>query len=127
VRDFAIFAHMSAPHIWKLCPIEFNKEKIMEELTVTWTKAIRIWWSWFWRSMAYTLPVAFLFGFIVGISGQATNIDATTMAFITQLSGGLIGVFFAIFALKRVLAKSFNGYRIALVKTTDVSTSTVEA
>jgi len=89
----------------------------MEEIQVTCKWAIRVWWSWAWRAAVWTFPTAFLLGFCIGIVVGIIGVDPNSMGVWFQLLGVCIGVFFAIFTLKTVLSKKFNGYRLALIKT----------
>jgi hypothetical protein len=89
----------------------------MEEIQVTWKHAIKIWWSWLWRAVLWTLPTAMALGFIVGLMMASYGIPIEPYQLYLQAVGGCIGVFFGIYALKIVLTKkSFNGFRIVLVK-----------
>ena len=89
----------------------------MKEIQVTWIWAIKIWWSWCWRALAWTIPSAFLFGFLGGIVIAVVGVDLSEMIAWFQLVGICIGIFFGIFTLKTVLSKKFNGYRLAIIKT----------
>ena len=88
----------------------------MEEVEVKWIHAIQVWWSWLWRTMAYVLPLSFLVGIVVGISFNALGINIQENIFIPQLMGGVIGICFSVKIMKKILSKTFNGYRIALIK-----------
>lgn len=88
----------------------------MEEVEVKWIHAIQVWWSWLWRTMAFVLPLSFLAGMFVGIAFVALGINIQEYLFIPQIVGGLIGLYFSIKILKKILNKTFNGYRIALIK-----------
>lgn len=91
----------------------------MEEVSVTWMHAARVWWSFFWRMMLWTMPSAVAVGFVVGIAFAITGTPIEPYEILMQLIGGLIGVFFSVLAMKVVLSKRFNGYRLALVKIDD--------
>ncbi|BDX04711.1 hypothetical protein [Planctobacterium marinum] len=89
----------------------------MEEIQVTWKWTVKVWWSWFWRAMLWTFPTAFAVGFVIGMASAIMGLNTSEIGTYSQLLGGLIGLFFGIYALKVVLTKKFNGYRLALVKT----------
>ena len=91
----------------------------MEEISVTWKRAARIWWSWFWRAMLWTMPTAMGIGFIVGMAFGISGTPIEPFEAYLQLMGALVGLFFGIFAMKTILTKRFNGYRLMLVKTED--------
>jgi hypothetical protein len=100
----------------------------MEEVQVTWKHAIKIWWSWLWRAMLWTLPTALAFGFIVGLVMAMSGIPIEPYQLYLQAAGGFIGIFFGIYTLKIILTKkSFNGFRIVLVKTSEVEGVNIDA
>ncbi len=88
----------------------------MEEVEVKWIHATQVWWSWFWRTMIIVLPVSFLVGVITGLIMSSLSIDIQENIFLLQIVGGSIGIYFSVSMMKKILNKSFNGYRIALVK-----------
>lgn len=88
----------------------------MEEIEVKWTHAAQVWWSWAWRTTILALPVSFLVGMIMGFIMSALGIDILENAIFLQLIGVGIGLYFSVSVMKKILKKSFNGYRIALVK-----------
>ncbi|GAB3014120.1 hypothetical protein [Bowmanella dokdonensis] len=98
----------------------------MEEIKVTWKYAVRIWWSWVWRAMLWTFPTALLVGFLMGFILSIAGVSTEPYQPYLQLIGALIGIFFGIYAVKVVMTKRFNGYRIALVKTDTTETSTID-
>jgi ABC-type multidrug transport system permease subunit len=93
----------------------------MEEVEVKWIHAIQVWWSWLWRTMVLVLPISFLVGIVAGFIMVALDIDIQANTIFLQLVGGGVGIYFSIRVMKKILSKSFNGYRIALVKV-DAST-----
>jgi ABC-type multidrug transport system permease subunit len=88
----------------------------MEEVEVKWIHAIQVWWSWLWRTMVIVLPLSLLVGIIAGFIMSALSIDIQENTFFIQIVGGSIGIYFSVSVMKKILNKSFNGYRIALVK-----------
>lgn len=95
----------------------------MEEVEVKWIHAVQVWWSWLWRTMIFVLPVSFLVGMLAGVIMAALNLDLQKNAYLLQIVGAGIGIFFSIRVMRKILNKSFNGYRIALIKV-DSSTET---
>lgn len=98
----------------------------MEEITVTWKYAAKLWWSWFWRTLVWTIPAAICLGFFVGLVSAMTGFPLGEYAFLLNLVGTLMGMFFGICAMKTILNIRFNGYRLALIKT-DESASAINA
>ncbi len=93
----------------------------MEEVEVKWIHAIQVWWSWLWRTMVIVLPLSLLVGGVAGFIMGVLSINVQENAFFLQIVGGCIGIYFSVSVMKKILSKSFNGYRIALVK---IDTST---
>ena len=78
----------------------------MTEIKLTWMKAIKIWWSFFWRGVF----VAILCGFIVNF-GSIAGYDIK----ITVLLTFIVSILLQIHIVKYVLGKKFTGFRIALL------------
>lgn len=91
----------------------------MEEVEVTWVQAARIWWSWAWRFLIWTVPTAVLFGFSIGLALAFLGLSIEPFTPYIQGFGAAIGIFFGIFAMKNIMGKQFNGFKIMLVKTGD--------
>ncbi|WP_199609523.1 hypothetical protein [Flocculibacter collagenilyticus] len=88
----------------------------MEEIEVKWIHAMQVWWSWFWRTMVWVLPVSFIIGVIVGVMFNVLDLSMYDNIYLIQMFGGAIGIYFSIKVMKKVLNKTFKGYRIALIK-----------
>ena len=94
----------------------------MEEIEVTWWRAARIWWSWAWRALLWTIPTAVLLGFALAALGLSVEPFTPYI----QTTGAGIGIFFGILAMKKIMGKQFNGFRIVVVKTADNENSQIE-
>lgn len=92
----------------------------MEEIEVTWTYAVRVWWGWFWRATLWIIPASFVAGLILGIIFMAIGVDIEAYMWIANLVGGAIGVYFSVAMMKKILSRKFHGFRLALIKTEDV-------
>ena len=87
----------------------------MEEIAVTWGYAIKIWWSLTWRIVLFGGLAGFALGLLFGLFGAATGTaDEVTHAW-GQISGMLVSIPVAIWAVKSILNKDFKKYRIILV------------
>ena len=85
------------------------------ELDVTWLRAVQVWWALFWRSLAYTVVPAGLFGGIVGAVLAVNKIPAEPHLWKVQVVCGVAGIFIGIWITKIILSKGYPGFRIALV------------
>ncbi|MBC3766049.1 hypothetical protein [Neptunicella marina] len=91
----------------------------MQEIEVSWKIALRIWWSISWRTAVIILPTTFLVGAILGFGMALFSIPIEPNKIYLQLLGASISIVLSVWILKWVLGKSFNGYRIAIVKHED--------
>ncbi|GGZ63431.1 hypothetical protein [Paraglaciecola chathamensis] len=98
----------------------------MEEIEVTWWRSARIWWSWAWRALLWTIPTAVLLGFAIGFTLAALGLSVEPFTPYIQTTGAGIGIFFGILAMKKIMGKQFNGFRIVVVKTADNENSQIE-
>ena len=80
----------------------------------TWGHALRVWWSWQWRTIVFglilsviTMPIGMVAGIVFGQS-RVGHIVAQLMGFLTF-------AFVGIFVMKDILDKEFNGFRVAIL------------
>lgn len=88
------------------------------ELEATWRRAIKVWWSYLWRSLIAVVVamimggvLGFIIGFVMGTSGA----EETTVQIITAPLGMVIGLAVSIVPMKLILNKDFGEFRLALV------------
>lgn len=90
----------------------------MQELDVTWLRAIKVWWSMVWRVVAVSIlvgiAISVVTGFIAGIFGYEKGVQA-----ITQLLGVITGIPIGIWAMKVVLGMEYADFRIALLPSSE--------
>ena len=86
----------------------------MEELEVTWNRAIRIWWSLAWRGLLFGVIAGAIVGFIVGVAMGALGRPEEGGIY-GQVAGMIAGIPVGMWVVKVVLSKEFRHYRIALV------------
>ena len=96
------------------------------ELEVTWKRAVKVWWSYFWRNiiaiivaMLIGVVVGFIIGFILGAMGVSTQ----TIQFITAPIGMIIGLLISIMPIKMILAKDYGEFRLVLLQTSSAEQS----
>ena len=82
---------------------------------VTWTRAMKVWWSIIWRSTLLTLLGSMLFGVIFSVLGGILNIDTGTGVIYSSLGGFVIGMLSGIYAVKKILSKNFSDFKVALI------------
>jgi ABC-type amino acid transport system permease subunit len=85
----------------------------MQELEITWQRAVRIWWAWLWRALALSLVCGGVIGFAIGFFGAMLgfrNIDP-----LITVVGLVVGVVAGVAMLVTALKKKYPGFRVALV------------
>jgi len=87
----------------------------VEEIQVTWGYAIKIWWSLTWRVALFGGLAGFALGLLFGLFGSATGTADEVIHSWGQISGMLVSIPVAIWAVKSILNKDFKKYRIILV------------
>jgi|SRR5882762_2504747 len=80
----------------------------------TWSHALRVWWSWQWRTIVFglilsviTMPIGMVVGIVFGVSGVGH--------LIAQLMGFLTFAFVGIFVMKDILDKEYKTFRVAIL------------
>ena len=87
----------------------------MEELEVTWERAVTVWWSVTWRSAVIGTLAALITGLGIGFFGGLLNLNQLFVSRLLRLAGVVCGISAAIWAVKHVLAKKFRDFRIVLL------------
>ena len=82
----------------------------MREVELNWERAIKVWWSLFWRGVLFGGIAGFIAGFIVGFLG-APNLGG--------LAGLVVGIPIGMWVVKIILAKSYSDFRLTLVSLDD--------
>lgn len=95
----------------------------MNEVEVTWKRAVKVWWSLFWKVALISVGLSFLIGMLLGFLGTAAGVAPTALRLISYLIGGAVGVFVGVAVLKSVLTKTFSDFRIVLVAKGQASVS----
>jgi len=87
----------------------------MNELEVTWGRALRVWWSIMWRALLFCFIAGFIAGFIVGFIGGMSGLDPKSIQLYAGIAGAAVGIPIGIWVVKTVLGKKYSEFRIALV------------
>ncbi len=87
----------------------------MPELEVTRSRALKIWWSLFWRSMMIfsVLGFAALWAVISGGEGHVTITGPSVFLFL--LTAFVVFVLISVVIMKSVLRKTFSDFVIVLI------------
>ena len=89
----------------------------MTEADVTWTRAVKVWWSLTWRSLLYggfaffaVMPI--VMGLTVLLSAQP---DPANVSLAASVGGAVAACLVVVWVVKRVLRTRFRDFRIALL------------
>ncbi len=86
----------------------------MEELEVTWERAVTVWWCVAWRSALFGFLGALAIGLVITFFGGALHLDPRFIHRLLRLVGIVAGAGAAVWSVKHVLAKKFRDFRIVL-------------
>lgn len=87
----------------------------MEELELTWTRAIKIWWSLVWRLMVYSMVLGLLISLPIGLLAAALGLDEAQTRMLSQGMASLLSLLLGIWVLRVVLSKHYSDFRVMLV------------
>jgi hypothetical protein len=87
----------------------------MNELEVTWGRAIKVWWSIMWRAVLFGFIAGLVAGFIVGFIGGMAGAATGTITTLSGIAGGIVAIPVGMWVIKVVLTKRYSDFRIALV------------
>jgi ABC-type antimicrobial peptide transport system permease subunit len=82
-------------------------DTVMQEVELTWGRAIKVWWSLAWRGLLFGGLAGFVAGMIVGVLGGEPIHGS--------LAGFVMGIPIGMWVVKIILAKSFSDFRLALI------------
>ncbi|PKD38815.1 hypothetical protein CWO84_17315 [Methylomonas sp. Kb3] len=88
----------------------------MQELDVTFSRTVQIFWSWAWRSTIYGLLVGAAIGFIASLITMVFGFDAQVTKPVAHYLSITAGLFVSLLVLSKVLKMKFSSFRIALVQ-----------
>ncbi len=81
---------------------------------ITWGQTLPVWWAFMWRCTVWSMVVGVVLGAIGGgIAGAVGRVDLSGM--IGVVLGYLGSIPVSMYAMKVVLGKQFNGFKIAVV------------
>jgi hypothetical protein len=89
----------------------------MQELELTWSRVLKIWWLLIWRGQLIAILIGFLLGFVWGVVvssiGRADLAETGGTAI-----GAAVGLVWGMFAVRMALRKQYADFRLALVART---------
>jgi hypothetical protein len=88
------------------------------ELEITWSRVLRIWWSYLWRNLIailVTVLIAGVLGFIIGFIMGAMGITVSVIKLVTAPIGFAIGLVISVVPMKLILGKDFGEFQLVLL------------
>ena len=82
----------------------------MQEVEITWGRAIKVWWSIMWRGSVYGFIAGFVAIFTVGEILTVSELETWGVPISI-----IAGIPAWMWAVKTVLAKSYSDFRVALL------------
>ena len=80
---------------------------MIQELDLTWSRVMSVWWLIFWRGSIGALLVGGVIGFIIGFIFGVLRIPG--------IPGGIGGLLWFVLVVRMALGKKYQGFRIALL------------
>jgi hypothetical protein len=87
----------------------------MQELEVTLGRVFSVWWLLAWRGTLGAVLIGGVVGFIIGFVGALAGVRQETIASLSTIAGGLVGLGWAIVVVRMALRKHYGDFRLALV------------
>ncbi len=88
------------------------------ELEITWSRAVRVWWSYLWRNLiaiVVAMIIGMVIGAIIGFILGAMGVPVRTIQILVAPIGFVIGLAISIVPLKMILGKDFGEFRLVLL------------
>jgi len=88
------------------------------ELEITWCRALKVWWAFFWRSliaMVVASIVGAIVGFFIGLVMGFLGAPPRALAFVAVITGMAIGLGLSVVPMKMILGKDFGRFRLVLI------------
>jgi ABC-type uncharacterized transport system permease subunit len=88
------------------------------ELEITWSRAVRVWWSYLWRNLiaiVVGLLIGMLIGAVIGFILGAMGVSLRTIQIVVAPIGFVLGLAISVVPLKMILGKDFGEFRLVLL------------
>lgn len=88
----------------------------LQEQEATWGVILKFWWAWTWRSFVLAMLLSLVLGFVMGLFAKMIGIDMRSSILFVNLSSIVVSLPVTFYMLKKVFAKDFGSFRIAIIK-----------
>lgn len=91
----------------------------MAPAEVSWSRALKVWWSLMWRIALWGALAGGILGFVIGALGAVAGADAAVVSGVIGIGGMLLAIPVGIWCVRTVLQASWSDFQIRLVGKTD--------
>jgi hypothetical protein len=88
----------------------------MNELEMTWSRVICVWWLIAWRGLLGAVIIAFPIALLIGAAGAWLGFDFQPVAIVGTVLAWLAGLAWGLFVVQMALRKHYKEFRLALVR-----------
>lgn len=87
----------------------------VESIQVTWMRAFKVWWSWIWRNLLFSVLAAAGVGTVLGFLMGLANVESEIIKNVCIIAGYIVFVPIGVAVTKLVLRKHYSDFKIALL------------
>ena len=91
----------------------------MEIVEVTWGRALKVWWTFMWKGMAFALLASIGVGLVFGFIGAILGLPQGAVMLFNALVGLLVGCFVGVWVIKGILYKRYSDFSVVLIANND--------
>ena len=88
------------------------KLKGKRKVNVTWAIALKIWWSFSWRSVLWGIPPGLCVAILVALIGKIFGLNPGVVGLITWV---IVWMLVGILVFKRILINNYRTFQILLI------------
>lgn len=88
----------------------------MKEIDLSFNIALRVWWSYTWRSVVIIFPTLFVIGAIAGMIIGGTGGVVEDYAILIQVVATILGSILSFVIFRDVLNKRYKTFRLVIVE-----------
>ncbi len=87
-----------------------------QEIPVTYTIALKIWWAYMWRALLAAFALGVLLGIVAAFIATISTIPPAISIIFATILPFFGGIGISIYVFKYILSKKFSDFRVAIVK-----------
>src|SRR5262245_8747807 len=91
----------------------------LQTMDPTWKIAVRVWWSWQWRTLVAGILLSIFVNFWIGIAAGMIGLRGSGLAVLSQIIGVVINAAVGLFFFKDVLDRQFKDFKVCVAPTNE--------